>query len=299
MSGREEAVRRRLYRQLDLNAWTGPGFSPLNLFLAVAVFASVVIAALLTERALAGYSALLHWLLGGLAVVFSVEYAGRFWTRWEDPDWRARPLGPWGYPFHSFALLDLAALIGLWLEVLIGAGIGWAVMLRLARLLRVFALDSHSALGQAARELSAAMGERRLELGLAASFAAAALLFVSTGIYIAERQAQPEAFGSIPRSAWWAVVTMTTVGYGDVTPVTATGKVIASVAALMSVGLIAVPAGIMAAAFSEAVQRVRRERAAQHRAARRPGPALRRRRRLRRRETPGPVPDDAPDDAPD
>ncbi|MEO0680832.1 MAG: ion transporter [Pseudomonadota bacterium] len=240
--------------------------SPLNWLLTVCVLASILVAALLTEPTLAPWGRPLHAVLGLLALIFTVEYAARWWTRWDDPDWLdgrrplSRALGPWGWPLSAFALLDLAALLFAWAEVIVGGGIGWAVMLRVARLLRVFALDHASPLGRAGDELLAAMRERRLELALAGALAGAALLCISVGIYIAERAAQPEAFGSIPRAAWWTVVTVTTVGYGDVVPTTAAGKLIGAAAALLSIGLIALPAGIFAAAFSDAVQRARRDR---------------------------------------
>jgi voltage-gated potassium channel len=253
----DEPFRLRLHRQLDLNAWTRPGISPLNGLLVTAVLVSVVVAALMTEPSLDTVHGLLKIALGVLAAVFTLEFAARWWTRWEDPAWRERRLGPWGYGLSTIALVDLVALIGVWSEVILSAGIGWAVMLRVLRLLRVFTLDNHSQLGRAAHELAAAVRDRRLELGVAFSMALGLLMFFSVAMFLAEGEAQPEIFGSIPRTAWWAVVTMTTVGYGDAYPTTWLGKVIGAGAALSSIALIAVPAGIMASAFSDAVQRVR------------------------------------------
>ena len=253
-----DSLRARAYRQLDMNAWTRPGISPLNGLLAVSVFGSILVAALMTEPSLDPLDPILRPILAVFALGFTAEYVLRWWTRWEDDEWRFKRLGPWGYGLTLFALVDLMALVGVWLEVITDVGLGWSLMLRLLRLLRIFTLDRHSQLGRAAHELASAMTERRLELGIAVSMAMSLLLFVSVAIYLAERHAQPEIFGSIPRAAWWAVVTMTTVGYGDAVPSTGIGKLIGGCAALTSIALIAVPAGIMAAAFSDAVQKVRR-----------------------------------------
>ena len=83
----------------------------------------------------------------------------------------------------------------------------------------------------------------------------AVLLISASVMYVIEGPVQPEAFGSIPRSLWWAIATLTTVGYGDVYPVTALGKFFAGLSAVAGIGLIAMPTGILAAAFSEACNR--------------------------------------------
>lgn len=70
-------------------------------------------------------------------------------------------------------------------------------------------------------------------------------------LYFVEDNVQPEAFGSIPRAMWWAMATLTTVGYGDVYPITVTGKIWAGIISLISIGVVALPAGIIAANFSE------------------------------------------------
>lgn len=253
----QETLRARLHRQLDMNSWLRPGISPLNALIALSVFGSIVVAALMTEPSLDPLNVILRPILAVFAALFTAEYALRWWTRWEEDAWRDGVFGPWGYGLTVFAIVDLMALIGVWMEVIFNVGIGWAVMLRMLRLMRIFTLDQHSQLGRAAHELASAIRARYLELGVALSLATALLLFFSVSIYLAERHAQPDIFGSIPRATWWALVTMTTVGYGDAVPSTGIGKLIGGFAALSSIALIAVPAGIMASAFSDAVQNVR------------------------------------------
>ena len=83
-----------------------------------------------------------------------------------------------------------------------------------------------------------------------------AMLIASTGIYIFEKDAQPDKFGSIPEAMWWAVATLTTVGYGDVTPITAMGKIFgALITIIIGIGTVALPSGILASGFSDQLKR--------------------------------------------
>ncbi|MGM0585879.1 MAG: ion transporter [Pseudomonadota bacterium] len=258
MADERPSLRRRLWRQLDPDAWPSTGLSPLNMALVSLVLLSALSASLLTEPSLAWLEAPLQWVLAVCAAVFTAEYPLRVWVKFESPRWRASSWGPLGWCTRWYAIIDLLALIGVWAELMFGATFGLAVILRLARLLRVFAAGDNTTFGRAAREIARAVRERRLELYISAAVAGLALMLASVAIYLAERNVQPEIFGSIPRAMWWAVVTLTTVGYGDATPVTAVGRVIGGFTALGSVALIAMPAGIMAAAFSDALQRARR-----------------------------------------
>lgn len=97
-----------------------------------------------------------------------------------------------------------------------------------------------------------------MELSLAFMLAVLVLLLASVMLFLAEGRVQPEAFGSIPRAMWWAIATLTTVGYGDVYPITVTGRVLAGVTALSAIALVSMPAGIMAAAFSKTFQELKK-----------------------------------------
>ncbi|SET61210.1 ion transporter [Oceanicella actignis] len=252
-----ERLRERLYRQLDLDAWRGEGVSPLNRVILALVLVSVACAALGTEPTLAHLRPTLSAIGLTLAAVFTVEYVARLWVKPLAPDFSGR----WGwlrYALRWHALIDLAALAAVWSEALIGHDVSWAVMLRLARILRIFALTRESAVGMATRELVWAIRERGIELALAGVLGLILIMGSAVGLYLAERAVQPEVFGSIPRAMWWAVATLTTVGYGDAVPATGLGKAIAGFTMLSSIALISVPAGILAAAFSDAFQRARK-----------------------------------------
>ena len=101
---------------------------------------------------------------------------------------------------------------------------------------------------------------KREELGVTAFLGSVLLLFASTFMYFTEHEAQPTKFGSIPEAMWWGVVTLTTLGYGDIYPVTPLGKVLASVISIIGIGLFALPAGILAGGFAEELHKRRVEK---------------------------------------
>ncbi len=185
-------------------------------------------------------------------IVFLIEYILRVYASKADPRFQ----GPWGrlrYMGSFWALVDLFALLPI-LAQLGGATPFLARLFRIFRILRLARLGRYSG---ALDGLVEAVKKRRFELTIAFAFASFLLLISASGLYMVEASRQPEHFGSIPRALWWSVATLTTVGYGDVTPITVLGKILAGITAVAGIGLIAMPTGILAAAFSEAFQKSR------------------------------------------
>jgi voltage-gated potassium channel len=131
------------------------------------------------------------------------------------------------------------------------------VAFRLIRLLRILRLAKLGRLSTALRLLYSVIASRRYELIATLGLASTLLILGASSLYWLEGEVQPDKFGSIPRALWWAVITLTTIGYGDVYPITAAGKVVAAMVAISGIGLIAMPTGILASAFSEAVRKPR------------------------------------------
>jgi voltage-gated potassium channel len=146
-----------------------------------------------------------------------------------------------------YALLDLLALV----PFIVGWG-AHSFLLRTLRLFRLLALSRLLRYSAAMGVVCKAIYDRRFELSFSVGLSAAIILLAASALYSIEGEVQPEAFGSIPRALWWAVSTLTTVGYGDAVPVTPLGKAVAALTAVSGIGLIAMPAGILAGAFSEA-----------------------------------------------
>ena len=190
----------------------------------------------------------------GLSIaVFTVEYAARIWVSADDPErhdmapWRARMR----YVFSPLALVDLFAIAPAYFALLVIIDLRW---LRLFRLLRLFKLTRYwSALNLMYR----VMRDEAQVIGAALFLLCVVLVLASGGIYAFEHRAQPDAFGSVPAAMWWAVSTLTTVGYGDVVPVTPWGKVFGGIVSLIGIGMVAFPAGILAAGFADQIRRSR------------------------------------------
>lgn len=186
--------------------------------------------------------------------VFTIEYIARVWSTIDNP-WQpdhAHPIkGRIRYMLTWMALIDLVAILPFYLGVLTGADLR---ILRALRLLRIFKLTRYSSamtlLFQVFREESRTI--------LAAMFVSTLLVFVaSTFAYIVEHSVQPHVFSSIPAAMYWAVITMTTVGYGDMVPITTVGKMLGALIGIMGLGMVALPAGILASGFNNALHRRR------------------------------------------
>ncbi len=179
--------------------------------------------------------------------VFTFELVVRVWTCVEQPEYRERgPLaGRLRYSLTPMALIDLLAILPFYLSALAGLDLRF---LRVVRLIRILKLTRYSTAMQALLAVLQAEADK-----LTAGFVLLFVLFVlaASGIHLLERDIQPEAFGSIPDAMWWAMATLTTVGYGDVVPVTPMGRVFGGCITIIGVGMVALPAGIIASGFSE------------------------------------------------
>ncbi|GAB4405741.1 MAG: ion transporter [Bacteroidia bacterium] len=202
---------------------------------------------------------------------FSVEYVLRLWTITCDPAYAHPVGGRLRYAFTWMALIDLLAILPFYIEwgiVLAGGAQALRIdmrfvrVLRLFRIIRIFKLVRYvSALGIIVNVFR----HKRDELIISLVFILFILLLVSCMMYFVEHEAQPEAFSSIPATMWWGVATLTTVGYGDIYPITPLGKVLGGVIAILGIGLFALPAGILAAGCADELQQSRsRAQAAPH-----------------------------------
>lgn len=186
--------------------------------------------------------------------VFTVEYALRVWTAIELDDKRFKhPL--WGrlrYMATPLAMIDLLAVLPFFMGYFVELDLR---TLRVLRLLRIFKLTRYS---QAIHMLVAVLRQEARAVGAMLFILIVLVVFMGSLMYLIEHPTQPHIFPDIPTAMWWAIVTLTTLGYGDVTPVTPLGRLLGGVVAVAGVAMVALPSGILASGFSEQL-RMRRE----------------------------------------
>ncbi len=179
------------------------------------------------------YSLWLMWSERIIVAVFTAEYLLRFISK------RFR------YTFSFLGVIDLLAILPFY----ISCGVVDLRSVRVFRLLRLLRLAKLHRYGSAWQRLRTAFTDIRDELVVYFGLTVALLYLASVGIYYCEHDAQPEAFRSVFHAMWWAVCTLTTVGYGDIYPVTAAGKLFTFVILVLGLSVVAVPSGLIASAM--------------------------------------------------
>jgi len=252
--------RKKVYRQLEPTAWRRKGLSPTNHFLVYLIIIAVIEAVLDTEPVIStGRELLLNNIEFGLGLIFLVEYVARAWVAVENPRYQKYRFPRLRYLVSPMAIIDLLAI----LPALFAFGGASSLVLRFFRVLRMLRLAKLGRTSKAFKLLRAAFVQKRHEFALILGMLMVTILIAGSMLYLAEGEAQPDKFGSIPRAMWWAIVTLTTVGYGDAFPITPLGKFLAGAIAIMGVMLIALPTGLFAASFTEAMEKERDEDAAE------------------------------------
>jgi len=232
-----------------------------NLLLTALIILNVAAAILETVEAIHGrYAGAFRAFERFSITVFSLEYLLRLWSCTSGTTFAARSRDRALYVVTPLALIDLAAIVPAFIPG-DGLDLRFVRAVRLLRLARSLKLVRYT---DALRTLGAVLRDKRAELALTLFVAVIVLVCAAGGIYFAEREAQPDAFSSIPAAMWWAVTTLTTVGYGDVYPITVLGKLFGAVVAVTGVGLFALPTGILAGGFAEEMQRRRVPRVCPH-----------------------------------
>jgi voltage-gated potassium channel len=243
--------RASLYRALEPSA-RSTGISPLNVVIIILVLVSFLAFSLETEQTLPiELRANLSLLNFVILILFAAEYFLRIFVIGVDPKYKGFK-GRIKYILTPYAIADFLAFAPELMATFLLSGDSKAVAaLKAFRLLRLLKLARFV---PAFGVLTGAFKRSGAQLAVALALAVALIYVSAILLYFVEGEVQPEAFGSIPRATWWAVATLTTVGYGDTYPITVLGKMFASVIALAGIGVVALPAGIFASAVSEEME---------------------------------------------
>lgn len=187
--------------------------------------------------------------------IFLMEYICRLYAVGLNPQYSGF-LGRIKYIFSFYAVIDLISFA----PFLLFPTANESFLLRLFRMLRLFSLLKTSRHASGLILIGKVIMNKKYELifGILLTFV---VIFISaTCLYLAEGDIYPEAFGSIPRALWWSSVTLTTIGYGDIVPITVLGKILTIFITIASIGIVAIPTGILAAGFSEALSELKNKR---------------------------------------
>ena len=250
------SLQKRAYKHLFSEGKEDEKQSPVTYILLALILFSIVMFAIETEPYLMErYEITINMINLIIAIIFAFEYTIRIWSCVEDPEYN-KPWGRLKFILTPMAIIDLIAFLPA--LILLGTSSSyWLRILRVFRLLRIIKLGRYAApfricmavLRKSWREVVVSVG------------AAFFFIFISAVLlYFAEGEVQPEKFGSVPRTLWWSVATLTTVGYGDVYPITSLGKLFAGMIALLGVSVVALPTGILASRFMAEHSRPPRDR---------------------------------------
>lgn len=231
------------------------GFNFFAFLIVTLVLVSLVALALETEAIRAdttlphNMGPLLARINAAVVVLFAIEFALRFWSEGENPRHKG-VLGRLRFLATPITIADVLAFLPELIVLLLFPGLhgGWLAALRALRLFRLMKLARYV---PAFAIVGAAVKRAGAPLFAALCVAAAQVYVAALVLYFIEGETKPAAFGSITRALWWAVVTLTTVGYGDVYPETVLGRIAAGLVAVAGIGIVAMPTGILASAFAE------------------------------------------------
>ena len=244
----KKVFKRKLYHILDnYNYW----LSKLdNTFLSILIVLDISSFILETSPTLAQhYSGLFRAIAIFSTAVFSLEYGWRLWLCTVDFRYRHPVWGRVRYALTPLAIVDFLSIFPFYL-LLFFHNFAFLNTLRLFRLTRILKIGRYS---ESVRSLFKVIISKKGELFITFSIVFFLLIIASSLMFFVEHQAQPETFSSIPASMWWGVVTLTTVGYGDIYPVTIVGKCLGAMLAFFGIGVFVLPAGIIASGFAAMV----------------------------------------------
>ncbi len=243
------SARRRIYQILELGQEGDFQSRLYDLSLIVLILLNALAVLLESVQPLADqYHVQFAWFEACSVGIFTIEYILRLWSCVENKTFQTGVGGRFQYATTPMALIDLFAFLPFFLSWIFPLDLRVLRMLRLMRLIRLLKLSRYS---EALRALGNILVSKKEEMVITIGLGVILLTISSSLMYFAEHEAQPEVFSSIPAAMWWGVVTLTTVGYGDLYPITTLGKILGAFISVLGIGMFALPAGIFGAGIVE------------------------------------------------
>lgn len=246
-------IKKRVYEIIEKSK-TGDSASKIfDIFIITLILTNVVVIILESVKSLSSNYQLFFRLFEIISVIiFTIEYILRLWSCNAGNRFKGKIIGRLKYAISPLALIDLFAILPFYIPMIIPIDLRFLRVIRLVRIFRIFKFGRYF---ESLQMLSRVLRKKKEELLITVFVVILLLIIASSLIYEFENEAQPEVFANIPGSMWWAVVTLTTVGYGDVYPITTIGKVLSAMIAFLGVGLFALPAGILSSGMISEIQK--------------------------------------------
>jgi voltage-gated potassium channel len=255
-------VKDKVYSLLDPNTGGTALDKVINTFIILLILLNTV--AVITEtveRIFTAYRPIFDAFEVFSVAVFSIEYILRVWCCTSVEKYKHPVIGRLKYIFTIGALIDLLAIIPFYLPLFGSFDLRFVRLLRLVRFFRFFKISRYL---HATSVVSHVFEQKKGELVLGFLMTIFLIVIASSTMYFVEHDAQPHKFSSIPETMWWSVATLTTVGYGDMYPITALGKTLTSIISILGIGLFALPAGILASGFSDEFKKTKKHHVCPH-----------------------------------
>ena len=250
-------IKRYLFDVLEIEESDNKVSNRFEQFMFVLIVLNVVVTIFETVKSFHDiFGTLVYWFDIFSLLVFTGEYFLRLWVCTLDSRYNSFFLGRIKYMLSPLMLMDLAVIMPFYLPLVLNIDTRFILILRVFRIARILKLTRYSGSFQ---KLVRVIGKKKDDLVASLGVVFMLLILSSSLMYYSEHSVQPDKFSSIPASMWWGVATLTTVGYGDVFPITNLGKFIGAFIAVLGIGMVALPTGIIGSGFLEEIQSCKAE----------------------------------------
>ncbi|OGS26938.1 MAG: hypothetical protein A2297_00995 [Elusimicrobia bacterium RIFOXYB2_FULL_48_7] len=222
-------------------------------FISTVIFLNVIAIILESERTFAvRFESYFKLFEVACVAIFTIEYILRMWSCTAIEKFSHPFYGRIRYAMQFYPIVDLVSILPFYLPFLLKVDLRFIRVMRLFRMFRILKLARYS---NSLQMMGRVFKSRKEQILLTSFMLFIVIIMASCVIYLVEYRAQPDRFSSIPATMWWTIATITTIGYGDLYPVTALGKFLGSIIALIGIGMFAVPTAIIGSGFMEEMQR--------------------------------------------